>query len=58
MTEDAEKFGNMEELLTRGFLNLLCTHTHPTPLGMDKALPLPQLVFTNIRVNLKLSALL
>lgn len=50
--EDAEKFKNVGELPTRVFLNLPCTHTHTTLMGKDK--PLPHLVFTNIRVNLKL----
>lgn len=50
--EDAEKFENVGELLARVFLTCPA-HTHTTLLGKDKAFP--QLVFTNIRVNLKMS---
>lgn len=53
--EDAERFKNVGELPTRVFFNLPCTHTHTHTTQMGKDKTFPQLVFTNVRVNFKLS---
>lgn len=61
MTEDAEKFGNVRELPTGGFLNLPCTHTHhatrkgqspsPSSTGLHQHQGEPQAVSSLVRIS-------